>query len=365
MRISRILLVLAVLAAPLPALAADPDVQAGFDALQAGDGAKAATAFRRALADDPKDPAALYGAGAAAHLLGRERDAMSWLKQALDVEPRLAAASALLGEIAYHEGDLTLAIKTYETALTHTPGEVFFHERLAALRSEAAVHGGMEAFKDDRFAIMFSGPVNRVLAERATLVLRDSFWKIGQWLGSYPSNPVTVVFYTDKQFRDITGAPEWAGGGFDGQIRMPVAGATQNLREFDRILTHELSHAMLASIAARNVPAWLNEGLAMFFDGNDAAASEKRLTDAHVYVPLQHLQAGFSGLSANQAAVAYEVSAFATSALIAKLGGGNLQFFLHDLDRGLTVEAAVQNYGFTLEEFETRLATRVGARGRR
>jgi tetratricopeptide (TPR) repeat protein len=363
LRMPRILLVVTLILAAAPSLyaRADADLEAGFAALEAGDGSKAATLFRRALADDPKHPAALYGAGVAAHLQGRDIDAKSWLKQALAVEPRLSAASALLGDILYHEGELTAAIKTYETALTYAPGEVFFRERLAAWRSEATVHDGLQAYKDDRFTILFSGPANRILAERATTVLRDSFWKIGQWLGSFPSNPINVVLYTDKQFRDITGAPEWAGAGFDGQIRMPVGGATKDLREFDRVLIHELTHAMLASIATRNVPAWLNEGLAMFFEGNDAAASEKLLASARLYVPLGYLEGGFTRLSAEQAALAYEVSAFATSALITKMGAGNLRFFLQDLDRGLTTETAVERYGFTFAEFEAGLAKRLGA----
>jgi tetratricopeptide (TPR) repeat protein len=359
-----VLLTLLAIAAPGPAAAADADVDAGFAALEAGDGSKAATAFRRALADDPRNPAALYGAGAAAYLQSRPTDATSWLKQALAIEPGLTAASALLAEIVYHEGDLSTAIKTIETALKYAPEEVILRQQLAAWRSEATVHNGLEAFKDDRFTILFNGPANRILAERATTVLRDSFWKIGQWLGNYPSNPINVIFYTDKQFRDITGAPEWAGGGFDGQIRMPVAGATKDLREFDRILIHELTHAMLASIATRNLPAWLNEGLAMYFEGNDAAASEKLLATAHLYVPLSTLDGGFTQLSAAQAALVYEISAFATSALMTKIGAANLRFFLQDLDNGLTIETAVQRYGFTMAAFDAELAKRVGARVR-
>ena len=48
-------------------------------------------------------------------------------------------ASVLLGEIAYHQGDLTFAIKTYESALALPPGHVQLRERLATWRSEAAV----------------------------------------------------------------------------------------------------------------------------------------------------------------------------------------------------------------------------------
>lgn len=337
----------------------DESLEAGFAALQKNDADRAAMQFRRALASEPDHPAALYGAGAAAYMLGRQTDAISFLKRSLEIEPRLIQASLLLGDIAYHQGDLDFAIKTYENALKLAPGNVDLRERLSAWRSEATVHELPRALKDDRFTILFDGPSNQRLAERATTVLRDAFWRIGQTLGSYPSNPINVVLYTEKQFHDITGAPEWAGGGFDGQIRMPVAGATQDLQQFDRILTHELTHAMLHSIAARNVPAWLNEGLAMHFEGNDAALSEKRLAAAHVFVPLARLQGGFTGLTSAQADVAYEMSAFATSALMTRIGPGNLRFLLQDLDRGIEFDSAIQRFGLTVTDFEAQLAKRV------
>jgi hypothetical protein len=64
-------------------------------------------------------------------------------------------------------------------------------------------------------------------------VLNAAFWRIGEMLGAYPSASINVVLYSERQFHDITGAPEWAAGGFDGQIRMPVHGAAQNLALVD------------------------------------------------------------------------------------------------------------------------------------
>jgi tetratricopeptide (TPR) repeat protein len=350
----------ALLSAPLLGQGADEALNAGFAALQKSDADRAATLFRRALAVEPEHPAALYGAGAAAHLQGRETDAVSFLKRALQSQPALWQASALLGDILYHQGDLTLAVKTYESALALSPGNVQLRERLAAWRSEATVQDNLHALKDDRFTILFDGPANQELAVRATIVLRNAFWRIGQVLRTYPATSINVIFYTRQQFRDITGAPEWAGAGFDGQIRMPVAGATQNLQQFDRVLTHELAHAMVASVAARNVPAWLHEGLAMYFDGNNPAASEKRLVAAHVFIPLANLQGGFGGLTSQQANLAYDMSAFALGALMTRIGASNLGVLLQDLDRGQTVDTALQRFGVTFADFEAQLAKRIG-----
>jgi tetratricopeptide (TPR) repeat protein len=337
-------------------------VQAGFTALERGDADTASTVFRRALSQHPRDPVLLYGAGIAAHLQGRERDALQMLQQALQIEPRLTQVSALLGRIAYGEGDLDLAIKTYENALVHAPANMAFREQLKVWRSEAAVHQRYETLKDDRFTIMFDGPAQEAIAARATSTLWTAFWRIAKTLGSSPAAPITVILYTQQQFHDITGAPEWSDGGFDGQIRIPLRGAMQKLPEFDRVLIHELTHAMLKSIAPRNVPAWLNEGLAMYFEGYDGARAERRLAAARVFVPLAALRTTFIGLDTMQAAVAYEESAFVTHALLQRIGSPGLATLLQDLDAGQTIEQAVERFGFTLAGFESELAGRTGVR---
>jgi len=358
-----IIFIATVFAAPVDAQGtADRLGQAGWQAIDRGDADGAASAFREALAMRPRDAGLNMGAGFAAHLQGRDQDATSFLQKALQAEPALTRASTLLGEIAYRGGNLDLAIKTYEAALKYAPGEAALRSRLDAWKNEASAYRSFESVKDDRFAVMFEGPAEQRLASRATAVLGNAFWQIGKLIGSYPSNSINVILYTEKQFRDITGAPEWAGGGFDGQIRMPVKGALQNLPEFDRILTHELTHAMLRSVASRNLPAWLNEGLAMYFEGYDAAGVERALARYRLFVPLSALRNSFGRLNERQAAVAYAESFFATSVLIDRVGAAGIGQLLQDLDGGQPIDQAVQRFGFTLAEFESTLAGRVGVR---
>jgi tetratricopeptide (TPR) repeat protein len=341
-------------------------VEKGFQALHSGDAARADAVFREGLTRRPRDPELLLGAGIAANLQGRDQDAISFLKQALQIEPALSPAAALLGELLYRQGDLDLAIKMYERALPGAPPSVAvaIRNRLSAWREEASLPQNREAIKDDRFTISFDGPVQQKLADRAVSVLGASFWRIGNVLGAYPSASINVVLYSEQQFHDITGAPEWANGGFDGQIRMPVRGATQNLAEFDRVLAHELTHAMLKSIVSRNLPAWLNEGLAMYFEGRDASVSERRLAAARLFVPLASLQTSFSRLNTAQAVVAYEESAFVTHALIDRIGPSGLGQLLQDLSDGQTVDQSIERFGFTFAAWQAELEQRLGVRTR-
>ena len=349
-------------AQPAPSEALDK----GFQALQSGDTARAASIFREALTRHPRDPQLLFGAGVAAGIQGQDQDAIAFLKQALQIEPQLVQAAVFLGELLYRQGDLELAIKTYERALPGAPPSVAvgMRGRLTAWREEVALPQNRDAIKDDRFTISFDGPVQQKLAARATSVLSASFWRIGKALGAYPSAPINVILYSERQFHDITGAPEWSAGGFDGQIRLPVRGATQNLAEFDRVLTHELTHAMLKSIASRNLPAWLNEGLAMYFEGRDTAVSERRLAAARLFVPLAVLQTSFARLNTAQAVIAYEESAFATRALLDRIGPAGVGQLLQDLGAGQTMDQAIERFGITFSAFESDLERRVGAKSR-
>lgn len=109
-RCARLICLLALCAAPAGAQsAADELGAAGWKAVQSGDGDRAASVFRQALSMRPRDPVLNFGAGVAAHMQGRDQQALQLLQKAVQLEPRLTQASVLLGEIAYHAGELDLA----------------------------------------------------------------------------------------------------------------------------------------------------------------------------------------------------------------------------------------------------------------
>jgi len=353
---SGILIVLAVSAASLRAQSSVTSLNdAGWKALQNGDNDKAAAFFNEALTMRPADPVLLLGSGAAAHRQGKQQDAIARLRRALEVNPRLTSASRLLGMIAYNEGDADLAIGTYEKALKYAPGDAELTGQLAAWKKDADVHRSFESRKYDRFRVMFEGRAEESLASRATSVFNSVFYRIGDKLGEYPSNTIVAVLYTEQQFRDITRAPGWSGGQYDGRIRVPVAGASQKLELFDQVITHELTHAIVAGIVPRGIPSWLNEGLAQYFDGTDAAGARQRLKAAGRSIPLKALENGFSHLSAWDARVAYDESLLAVGVLLDRPGFGWIRL-LHRLADGQSFEDAIVNFGFSYADLEAPFA---------
>jgi tetratricopeptide (TPR) repeat protein len=338
--------------APLQTQSRVPELnEEGWRLIQAGEGTRAARVFAQALEAEPDHPVLLFGAGAAAHLQGRAKDATARLRQALEIAPDLTPASMLLGQIEYSNGEVSRAIAIYEKALTHAPGDPNLTSRLNAWRADAEANRGFVERRVDRFRVMFQGHADTALATRATDILESAFWRIGKALGAYPSDPVVVMLYTEKQFRDVTQAPEWSGGVYDGRIRVPAAGATQSPQLFERVLVHELTHAMIASLAPRGIPAWLHEGLAQHFEGDDPAAALRRLKAAGVVIPLHYLEAGFTRLPAEHAMVAYDESLVVVDALLRR-GGVDWQALFRALGASSRTEYTFDNFGLRYSELE-------------
>ena len=326
---------------------------AGWKMIQAGDGARAGRYFADALSVRPDDPVLLLGAGAAAHLRGEPKEAIARLRGALDANPRLIQASRLLGQLAYNEGDVALAINTYERALSFAPDDRELKEALAAWRADAEVHRSfVEERRYDRFRVMFQGRADEPLAADATGILNDAFWRIGRTLGAYPSDAVVVMLYTEQQFRDVTRAPEWSDGVYDGRIRIPAAGASKRPDTFERVLVHELAHAMITSIAADGVPAWLHEGLAQHFEGENVAAARRRLKAAGRVIPLSNLEVSFTHLDAAGARIAYDQSLIAVDMLLQRPGFVWTRL-LHELSGSTRTEAALRSFGISYSDLES------------
>lgn len=354
---------LSIAAVPGRAVAGQSDlpVPEAWAALERGDATRAAGLFREALERSPRNPLLHYGAGWAAHVLGRNEASIAALKRALEFDPSLAPAAALLGMVAYASSDLDLAIRSMEKAAALAPNDRRIRQQLEQWRKESALHSTFDQRAGVRFRVLFEGTEQQALGERVSRVLESSYWSIGKTLNSYPGETLTVVLYTNQQFQDITRAPAWAGGGFDGRIRLPVGGALRTPAALDRVVRHELVHAMIEYVAPRNVPTWINEGLASVLESPDRAWARKVLAQAPAVFALEDLADGFSHLNGASALLAYAESAVAADILVERLGP-NLGVFLQMVGNGHTPDQALGNLNVRPEDFHAEWRRRVGLR---
>jgi len=346
--------VLLLLLAATPQVTQQDPVRAGWEAIQRGDGEKAASSFRAVLASRPEDADALTGAGLAAHLLGRDDQAISYLKRAVQAKPDHVHASYVLGQIAYSQGDIDLAIKSYERVVTLAPGSPAVYQQLQAWKKEAALHDTFAARPTARFTVMFEGPEQQAIATRVSSVLEAAYARIGRTLNTYPAETVTAILYTKQQFRDITKAPSWAAAAYDGRIRIPVMGALNNPAELDRVVTHEYVHALVQQMYPR-IPGWLNEGLATLMEPGPHGWLTTRLRAAGEMIPLASLDNAFRTADGADAVLAYAQSYIGARVLAERLGA-NFPVFLQYVSNGTPLDQALLVFNVTPKDVEREWA---------
>ena len=113
---------------------------------------------------------------------------------------------------------------------------------------------------------------------------------------------------------------------------------------------------MIRTLAARGVPAWLNEGLATALETGSLEWAEAQ-THGRPAVPLRALQSGFGRFTGAQAQLAYATSALAARRLLDEAGGFAVANLLRDLGEGIGLDAAfLHRFQRPFTDFQAELA---------
>ena len=314
--------------------------QDGWAAIQSGDAARAAQLFSTATSLDPKNAGLWFGAGVAEFLQRHDPEAKASLEQALLLDPKFTRARAQLAQVAKRQGDLLEAIRLYEIVAGEVPDDKSVRDTLERWKRERDLHDRMLSEVGDHFTVSFEGPEDAALATQALESLNRAFWRICDVLTFYPQRPIPVILYSAEQFSDITRSPKWAAAAFDGTIRVPMKGATEQGEDLDRVLAHEFTHALIRSVATRGLPTWLNEGLASALEQDDSGWAAAVVARTSHLPSLRILSAPFGALSDSDARIAYAVSTVAAKRLLDESGGAAIASLLRDLGDGADFETA-------------------------
>ena len=196
--------------------------------------------------------------------------------------------------------------------------------------------------------------------------LEGAYDKLDVYLGLRPRRPITVVVYDPVIFdQTYAGLFRFAAAGFYAGI-VRIRGDTRVHQNLVRVLHHELVHAALdAEAPSLSVPAWLNEGLAEWFE---ARSTGKRLLSpgqAHrlssfarqgVLFSLTQLSVpSFSRFSADAAQVAYLQSYAFVTYLVRQHGERSLRDLCEGYLRSHDLARAVQRtYRSELSQLDER-----------
>ena len=240
------------------------------------------------------------------------------------------------------KGDLLGAIRALEALDQEKPGDKAVQATLDRWRREFDLQLRMQQAYGDHFAVSFEGPAEEALANKAIESLNRAYDRICNVLNTYPLTTIPVVLYTTEQFTDITRAPAWAAGAYDGTIRVPMRGALDEAKELDRVLAHEFTHALVHTLSKTTIPTWLNEGLATALESDTLDWAEKRV-DENKPVPLSLLRRSFGQFSGGQAVLAYATSALAVRRMLQEAGGFAVANLIRDLGDGVDFDKAFEH----------------------
>lgn len=251
----------------------------------------------------------------------------------------------LLGQIYYNTDRMYEAFDVLERAEQSAPGNHAVTQMLDKVRRELAVEKGMDKEYGGHFVITFEGTENVDLGSEVLEVLEDAYNWIGSQLDHYPEQRVTVILYSQRQFSELTNSPDWAGGLYDGKIRLPVGGIAAVDKRVQGLLYHEYMHVVVRDIAGSKVPIWLNEGLAEMAERHVSDKSLQLLPAAikqDKLIPFETLEQSFFHLKGMQVLLAYEQSYALVGFLIDRFGWHNVRDLLFALGDNQTFFAAIE-----------------------
>jgi len=264
-------------------------------------------------------------------------------------QERVAAALDLR-----RSGDLLGAIRILEALDKETPGDRAVQAALERLQREFDLQLRMQQSYGDHFSVSFEGPAEEALAAKAIESLNRAYDRICNVLNTYPITTIPVVLYTTEQFTDITRAPAWAAGAYDGTIRVPMRGALDEDKELDRVLAHEFTHSLVHTLSRPAIPTWLNEGLATALESDDLDWAQKRVDESKP-VPLALLRRSFGQFTGGQAALAYATSALAVRRMLQEAGGFAVANLIRDLGDGVDFDKAFEHrIQRSFDDFQTQ-----------
>ncbi len=170
-----------------------------------------------------------------------------------------------------------------ERAIELVPAREDLAQLHARWRAEAEIEHGFWRETSQHFELSYDGERSEILHNSYRLLeeLEGAYLDLGEQFGTLPierGRPrIQVVLYRRAGFDTLTGLGDWAGGAFDGTLRIPVEDLEREEAALRSILRHELVHAFVLECGGREVPGWLNEGLAQWLEpGREAALSRAR-----------------------------------------------------------------------------------------
>jgi Flp pilus assembly protein TadD len=243
------------------------------------------------------------------------------IHRTLESDPSCSQAFEELARIAYEDEDLDAASEALATALKLDPSrEKALAEFKDKVEREKKVESGWYRSERGAFVVKYDDQTFKDVGETVLGFLDAAESIARQTLAHVPARRVTVVLYSHADFTNTTGAHPWAGGLFDGKIRLPVKNFRLTRDAIRRTIAHEYMHLVVRDLT-RKCPTWLNEGLAQLAEGKPLQHAREILRGQSEPRAFSSLPAAWMGITdAKAVAEMYAQSLLFTDYLVRRVG---------------------------------------------
>lgn len=179
--------------------------------------------------------------------------------------------------------------------------------------------------------------------------------------GLAPDAPIDLYIYTstDDMRQAVLYEPSWTGGMAFPEHNIVIIGISPADLDWGRnAIVHELTHVLVGHLTFSclgDVPTWLNEGLAVFSEGDLDPYSQNQFDKAiqsNTLLSVRSLSGGFSEI-ADKANLSYSQSYSLVKFLIETYGQEKMTQLLIALRDGATIDEALrQTYGLDVDGLE-------------
>ncbi|MEP7366862.1 MAG: hypothetical protein ABI972_26695 [Acidobacteriota bacterium] len=239
---------------------------------------------------------------------------------------------ALAGVAAQRSDQPAQAIQFWEQSLALKKSPAL-ERMIAGARREVESDQSSEKLYGMRF--LFRYDTREITPDQARSIvpmLDSEFSRLSEILGCRSDERIVVVVQSIDAFRKTTGSAEWAGGQYDGRIRVALLDGGRMGEDTRRAFAHEIVHACIANLGS--FPAWLHEGLAQKLSGEVPAPADlamvKQMARQNTLPSLGRLSGTWSRLSPQHARVAYAAAYIAADALVTAYGADGARNLLHN-----------------------------------
>jgi tetratricopeptide (TPR) repeat protein len=253
----------------------------GNDAFKHGDMDSAEASYMRAHDQNPSLAAPVLNLVRLRITQGRYYEAEHFARDGLAIDPLNPSALALMADVAYRQDRAWEAVELWEQSLA-IKSNSRVRARLEKARREMEAEQDFYRSDATHFTLKYDGDkASQDLSDEILDHLEEDYGDLTSRFNVYPGSVIVVTLYSRKAFHDVTQSPNWVGGLFDGQIRIPIGGLTRLTTTARNVFTHELAHCMVFHKTHGTAPRWLQEGIAQWVEGKSARRHAGRLAQKH------------------------------------------------------------------------------------